>query len=64
MQAIMLQVEDANAPAKTLYESIGYQLVHRDEAATALRVAAGVGGGNLLRREASTLLLLGKGLAG
>jgi len=63
VQAIMLQVEEANTPAKSLYESVGYQLVHRDEAASALRVKAGAGASkDLLRREASTLLLLGKGL--
>ena len=61
--AIMLQVEEVNEPARKLYESVGYSLVHKDEAATALRVQPGAGAGaGLLRNEVSTLLLLGKGL--
>ena len=33
LAAVMLQVEEANEPARGLYESVGYQLVHRNEAA-------------------------------
>ena len=61
---IMLQVEEVNEPARKLYESVGYSLVHKDEAATALRVQPGAGAGaGLLRNEVSTLLLLGEGAA-
>ena len=63
VQAIMLQVEEANSAAKALYEKVGYSLVHKDESASALRVQPGKPSGQLLRSESSTLLLLGKGLA-
>lgn len=63
VQAVMLQVEEKNEPARKLYESVGYQLVHRDEAATAMRVQAGAGASDgLLRGEVSTTLLMGKGI--
>ena len=59
---IMLQVEEANAPARALYETLGYQLVYADEQATALRVRPGASGAELLSSEVSTTLLMGKGL--
>ena len=62
LKAIMLQVEEKNAPAKGLYEAVGYQHVHTDEAATATRVNPGNGSEQLLREEATTLVLMGKGL--
>ena len=62
LAAVMLQVEEANEPARGLYESVGYQLVHRNEAAGALRVQPGAGATDgLLKTEPSTLLLMGKG---
>ena len=66
LAAIMLQVEEVNEPARRLYESVGYSLVHKDESATALRLytrAMGAGAGaQLLKNEVSTLLLMGKAL--
>ena len=58
--AIMLQVEEINMPAKSLYESVGYTVIHRDEAASALRVQPGAE--ELLRSEVSTLVLMGRGV--
>ena len=61
---VCAQVEEINQPAKRLYESVGYSMVHRDETAAALRLQPGVGGGEqLLRTDETTLLLMGKGLA-
>lgn len=64
LPAIMLQVEDANVPARKLYESLGYQEIHRDEAAGCLRVQPGQSGSSLLETVDACLLLMGKGLAG
>jgi ribosomal protein S18 acetylase RimI-like enzyme len=62
--AIMLQVEEANAPARKLYQSVGYADIHTNEIATALRVQPGAGATDgLLTSEKSTLILMGKGLA-
>jgi len=63
LPAIMLQVEEANSPARKLYAAMGYQDVYKDEAASALRVQAGRSGDELLKSEASTLVLMGKGFA-
>jgi GNAT superfamily N-acetyltransferase len=64
VEAIMLQVEGQNAPARGLYERVGYQDVHVDENAAVLRVRPGSGGGDaLLQQETAPLVLMGKGLA-
>ena len=62
LPGMMLQVEEANSAARGLYEACGYQLVHRNEDAVALRVQPGAAGGGLLKQEPVTLLLMGKGL--
>lgn len=64
LPAIMLQVEEMNAPARKLYESVGYQDIHKNAAATALRVQPGAGATDgLLTSVQSTTVLMGKGLA-
>ena len=64
LAAIMLEVEEANAPAKGLYESLGFMTVKAKEGAYALRVVPGAGKDGLLVEEPSPLVLLGKGVAG
>ena len=62
LPAIMLQVEEINVPARKLYESVGYQEVHRDERAGCVRVQPGKPG-SLLTTVESPLILMGKGVA-
>lgn len=58
--AIMLQVEECNFPARALYSSVGYQDVHIDDNAVALRVEPGSGASSLLTQTKSSIVLMGK----
>lgn len=62
LDAIVLQVEEANVAGRGLYQAVGYQDISTDEEATVIRVAPGAGQGKTLYYDKAPMVLMGKGI--